>query len=70
MAEQITGGQGIERLHGIETLMKRLNVGRSTVFEEIQSGRLRSVKIGRRRLVSETALCEFIAQLDQQAASA
>jgi len=70
MAEQVIDGQGLERLHGIETLMSRLNVGRSTVFEEIQSGRLRSVKIGRRRLVSETSLCAYIAELDRQAASA
>ena len=51
-------------LHPVESVMRRLNVGRSTVFELIADGRLRSVKVGRRRLVSESALCEFIETLD------
>jgi hypothetical protein len=53
--------------------MARLNVGRSQVFSLFQpdeSGQppLRSVKIGRRRLVPELALVDFISRLDQQAA--
>jgi excisionase family DNA binding protein len=61
MAEQVA-----ERLHDIPALMERLNLGRSTVFELIRTGQLRSIKMGRRRLVSESALVECIAQLDQQ----
>jgi excisionase family DNA binding protein len=52
------------RLHDVESVMERLNVGRSTVFAKITSGELRSVKVGRRRLVSESALVEFIEHLD------
>jgi hypothetical protein len=37
------------------------------VFELMASGRLRSVKVGRRRLVSEAALVEFIEKLDDGA---
>ena len=44
--------------------MARLGVGRSKAFEVIASGELRSIKIGRRRLVSESALVEFIQKLD------
>jgi excisionase family DNA binding protein len=51
-------------LHPVESVMERLHVGRSMVFELIATNKLRSVKVGRRRLVSESALCEFIERLD------
>ncbi|MCX8555277.1 excisionase family DNA-binding protein [Mycolicibacterium mucogenicum] len=44
--------------------MERLSVGRSMVFELMASGQLRSTKVGRRRLVSEAAINEFIARID------
>lgn len=62
LAEKITA-----QLHPLEAVMARLGVGRSTVFELIASGELRSVKVGRRRLVSEAALTEFIQKLDSDA---
>lgn len=52
------------RLNSVETVIERLGVGRSKVYEELGSGRLRSVKVGRRRLVSETALIDYIEQLE------
>ena len=52
------------QLHDVEAVMKRLGLGRSKTFELIATGRLRSVKIGRRRLVSEAALTEYIENLD------
>jgi excisionase family DNA binding protein len=55
------------QLHDIETVKARLNCGRSTVFELIKTRELRSVKVGRRRLVTEASLVEFIERLDQQA---
>jgi excisionase family DNA binding protein len=64
MAEQVA-----ERLHDIEAVMRRLNLGRSKVFELIADGRLRSIKVGRRRLVSESALVQCITNLDQQGPS-
>lgn len=54
------------QLHPLDAVMARLGVGRSTVFELLSSGDLRSVKVGRRRLVSEAALCEFIENLDRE----
>ncbi len=48
------------RLHPVPAVMDRLCLGRSKVFDLLNSGQLRSVKIGRRRLVPESALCEFI----------
>jgi excisionase family DNA binding protein len=52
------------RLHNIEAVMERLGLGRSKTFEVIADGSLRSIKVGRRRLVSEAALVEFIEKLD------
>lgn len=52
------------RLWPVEAVMERLSVGRSMVFELMASGQLRSTKVGRRRLVSEAAINEFIARID------
>lgn len=52
------------RLNSVETVIERLGLGRSKVYEELGSGRLRSVKVGRRRLVSESALIEYIELLE------
>lgn len=57
------------RLHTIEDVMERLCIGRTMAFDLIGSNRLRSVKVGRRRLVTEAALVEFIAQLDVDGAA-
>jgi excisionase family DNA binding protein len=62
-----TLGELVARLHTVEQARERLNVGRSKVFELIASGELRSVRIGRRRLIPEQAIRDFVAQLDQQA---
>jgi excisionase family DNA binding protein len=44
----------------VEDAARILSVGRSTVYDLIRSGRLRSIKIGRRRLVPRSALDAFI----------
>jgi excisionase family DNA binding protein len=58
-----TGAQLLD----VDQVAARLNVGRSTVFNLMSSSKLRSVKIGQRRLVSEASLAEFIEGLDRQA---
>jgi excisionase family DNA binding protein len=57
----------VARLNSIEQVQERLGVGRSTVFELLRSKKLRSTVIGRRRLVPEQSLRDFIAALDEQA---
>ena len=47
---------------------RQLNLGRTVMYELIRSGRLRSVKIGRLRLIPASAVAEFIEALDQGAA--
>jgi excisionase family DNA binding protein len=64
MAEPSIAEQ-VARLNEIEDVMGRLKVGRSTVFGLLASGELRSVKIGRRRLVPESALVDYITGLDR-----
>lgn len=61
--EEIAARESV-RLHSVQSVMKRLNLGRSKTFEVIADGSLRSIKVGRRRLVSEAALVEFIEKLD------
>lgn len=41
----------------------RLNLGRTVMYELIRSGRLRSVKIGKLRLIPSSAVIEFVDQL-------
>ncbi|ROZ53831.1 DNA-binding protein [Rhodococcus sp. WS1] len=52
------------RLHTIPEALDRLGIGRTTLFGLIKSGAIRSVTIGKRRLVSEAALCEYIERLE------
>ena len=61
--------ESLAKLHNVESVMERLNLGRSKTFEIIGNGSLRSVTVGRRRLVSEAALCEFIEKLDAAGAT-
>ena len=53
-------------LNNIEKVQERLGVGRSMVFELLRTKQLKSVRVGRRRMVTEQSLRDFIAQLDQQ----
>ena len=55
------------RLHNIKSTELRLSISRTQVFKLIASGRLRSVKIGNRRLVPEQAIVDFINELDAAA---
>lgn len=55
------------QLHGEKAARLRLGgIVRSLFWELIRAGELRSVKIGKRRLVPEQAICEYIAQLERQ----
>lgn len=47
---------------------KLIPIGRSKYYELVGSGELRSVKIGRRRFVTEQAVIDYISALDQVAA--
>lgn len=50
-----------------QEVRKRIPIGHSKYYELIGSGALRSVKIGRRRFVTEEAVNDYIADLDRAA---
>jgi excisionase family DNA binding protein len=59
------GAPGVDRvLLRPEEVAQALGVSRTTVFELIRVGALRSVKIGAARRVSATALAEYVAALE------
>jgi len=53
-----------------EDAANALGIGRTKVYELMQSGALRSVKIGGLRRIPATALADFVAKLEEQARAA
>lgn len=51
-----------DRLLSIDEAGTMLGLGRSALYGELQAGRLASLKVGRRRLVSASAIRDFIAR--------
>jgi excisionase family DNA binding protein len=49
-----------DRLLSIPDAADALGIGRSSLYEEIASGRLRTLKVGRRRLVPSGAVRDYI----------
>lgn len=56
-------------LYRVEEAAEALRMSRSVVYELIRSGRLRTVKEGRRRLVPVTALTEYVTELIEENAA-
>ncbi|MGW1891343.1 helix-turn-helix domain-containing protein [Streptomyces sp. NPDC002004] len=56
-------------LYRPEEAATALGIGRSTVYEEIRLGRLRTVRIGRRRLVPPEYLADYVDLLKRETAS-
>lgn len=54
--------------YSVDEAADMLGVCRTTIFNEIKSGDLRSFKIGRRRLISEDALEDYIQNKEIEAA--
>ncbi|MFL6055250.1 MAG: helix-turn-helix domain-containing protein [Actinoallomurus sp.] len=55
------------QLYRITEVMEILSLSRTVIYELIRSGRLRSVKEGRSRLVSASAITDYIALLEREA---
>lgn len=51
---------GPDRLLSIDAAADALGVRRTRIYQELQSGRLRSLRIGRRRLIPSAAIAERI----------
>jgi excisionase family DNA binding protein len=52
----------VPRVLRVEEAAQLLGIGRSLAYDLIRSGQLRSIKIGRRRLVPLDAIAEAIAE--------
>lgn len=50
-----------DRLLSVDQAAEVCGVSRTRLYTELQSGRLRSIKVGRRRLVPSSAIAEFAA---------
>jgi excisionase family DNA binding protein len=57
-------------LYRISEAMTVLSMSRSVIYEEIRSGRLRSVKRGRSRLISASAMTDYVTLLEQETRAA
>ncbi len=53
-----------DRLLSIEQAARALDIGRTALYSEIGAGRIRSVKVGRRRLVPSSAISEIASRQD------
>lgn len=58
------------QLYKVADAMKVLSVSRTVIFELLRSGRLRSVKQGRTRLIPASAIRDYIALLEKEAEDA
>jgi excisionase family DNA binding protein len=59
-----------KQLYRVRDAMVVLSLGRSIIYEQIRSGRLRSVTQGRSRLIPASAIAEYIALLESEARAA
>jgi excisionase family DNA binding protein len=55
------------RVLRVEEAARALGIGRSLVYDLIRSGRLRSFKVGSRRLIPAAAIDEAITMLTKEA---
>jgi excisionase family DNA binding protein len=70
LAQESTARQLDVQLYKVSDVMQALSMSRTVVFELLRTGRLRSVKQGRTRLISASAIREYIALLEKEAEAA
>lgn len=63
------GGAMSVQLYRVSEAMRILGLSRSAIYRQFQSGRLRSVHQGRTRLVPASAIAEYVALLESEAAA-
>ena len=59
-----------KQLYRIADAMVVLSMSRSVIYEQIRSGRLRSVTQGRSRLIPASAIADYVALLEREATAA
>lgn len=61
-AEAEAGARAPDRLLDVESAAGALSIGRSALYSLIGSGELRSIRVGRRRLIPAASIAEYIAE--------
>jgi excisionase family DNA binding protein len=56
-------------LYRVTEAMTLLSLSRSVIYEQLRCGRLRSVHVGRTRLIPAAAIVDYIALLEREAAA-
>lgn len=59
-AETEAGPRAPDRLLSVDEAAEALGIGRSSVYAEMAAGRLRSLTVGRRRLIPSSAVAERV----------
>jgi len=54
-------------LYPIPDAMSVLNMSRTVIYEQIRAGRLRTVRQGRRRYVTEAGISDYVDLLEREA---
>ncbi len=55
------------RLYRVKDAMRLLGLSRTVIYEQFRTGRLRSVQQGRARLITATAIRDYITLLENEA---
>ena len=55
------------RLYRVKDAMRLLNLSRTVIYEQLRTGRLRSVQQGRARLIPSSAIRDYIKLLEDEA---
>lgn len=53
-------------MYSVSEVQEMTGLGRSTVWAEVYAGRLATVRIGKRRLITSAALSEWVASLSAE----
>ena len=56
-----------QQLYRVPEAMRLLSLSRSVIYEQIRVGRLKSVTQGRTRLISASAIADYVALLQREA---
>jgi excisionase family DNA binding protein len=56
-----------KKLYRVSEAMRLLSLSRSVIYNQLRSGRLRSVKEGSTRLIPADAIAEYVALLEAEA---
>ena len=69
-ASRVSAPMSARHLYKVADAMILLSMSRSVIYEQIRSGRLRSVRQGRSRLIPASAIADYVALLELEAMAA